>query len=178
MAAYVAGDRSAFNELFARYSTLVTRVAARGLYDQSAVPDLVQRTFLQLHRARNDFKPGSPLRPWLMTIAMNVKRQHLRSVGRRREDALELDGRTDPVAAPHDAAQTQRARKLHQALASLPETTREVIELHWLEGLSFAEVATVVGASLSAVKVRAHRGYSKLRAQLVSQGVTVAEFEG
>jgi len=53
-----------------------------------------------------------------------------------------------------------------RVLRELPADQREVIELHWFDGLEFPEVATVVGASVSAVKVRAHRGYVRLRAAL------------
>ena len=52
---------------------------------------------------------------------------------------------------------------MRRALAALPDHQREVIELHWLGELPFPEVARAVGASLSAVKVRAHRGYKRLR---------------
>jgi len=52
------------------------------------------------------------------------------------------------------------------ALATLSDSMREVIELHWFEDLSFPEVAQITGASLSAVKVRAHRAYAKMRTQL------------
>lgn len=172
MAAYGAGETLAFRVLFDRYTSLLTRVMARGLFDQSPVSDLVQQTFLQLHRARNDFKAGCKLRPWLMTIALNVKRQHLRKLKRRKEDALELDGRSDPVQEAHDVEAAQRQRMLRQALAKLPDSQREVIELHWLEGVPFGEVAEIVGASTSAVKVRAHRGYGKLRDVLGAMGVT------
>jgi DNA-directed RNA polymerase specialized sigma24 family protein len=51
-------------------------------------------------------------------------------------------------------------------LGDLPADQREVIELHWFDGLEFPEVAQVVGASVSAVKVRAHRGYVRLRQAL------------
>ena len=166
MARYIAGEDGALRALFDRYVSLLTRIMARGMATQAETNDLVQKTFLQLHRARHDFRAGANLRPWLMTIAMNVKRQHLRSLGRRREDALKLDDHTAPASAPYDPEVTERRRQVRIALATLSESMRVVIELHWLEGLPFPEVAQITGASLSAVKVRAHRGYAKLRAQL------------
>ena len=59
---------------------------------------------------------------------------------------------------------------MRKALAKLPENQAEVIVLHWFGGLSFPEVAEAVGASLSAVKVRAHRGYERLRGLLGDGG--------
>ena len=71
---------------------------------------------------------------------------------------LDLPAPQTNGADPSDAAQQVKA-----VLAELPADQREVIVLHWLEGLPFTEVALVVGASLSAVKVRAHRGYVSIR---------------
>jgi RNA polymerase sigma-70 factor (ECF subfamily) len=171
MVAYQRGDKNAFAELFRRWSPRLTRLLKRDLGRAEDAHDLMQQTFLQLHRARRDFRPDGKLRPWLYTIALNLKRQHFRRIGRRPESSIE-DAAHDP-AAP-DAAPDARIAdaQLRTALDVLPQAQREVIVLHWFEGLSFKEVAEVVGASQSAVKVRAHRGYAKLREVLVQRGVT------
>jgi RNA polymerase sigma-70 factor (ECF subfamily) len=163
MAAYKAGDRAAFGEIFRRYSPLLLRVMQHQLSRREDAQDLVQQTFLQLHRSRYDFRPEARLRPWLLTIAVNLKRQYFRRLGRRpesplNEEVLDLPAPQTNGADPSDAAQQVKA-----VLAELPADQREVIVLHWLEGLPFTEVALVVGASLSAVKVRAHRGYVSIR---------------
>jgi RNA polymerase sigma-70 factor (ECF subfamily) len=163
MQAYVAGDAAAFRELFERYAPLLTRVLARQLRSPQEARDLVQQTFLQLHRARRDFRSDAKLRPWLFTIALNLKREYFRRVQRHPEAPLELDGRLDPAVEPRGAHRAEAARELRGALTKIPPDQAEVIALHWLEGLSFAEVAELVGASVSAVKVRAHRGYVALR---------------
>lgn len=166
MAAYVAGDSGAFRELFERLSPVVLRTMQRQLLNREEANDLVQQTFLQLHRARYDFRQGAKLRPWLFTIAMNLKREYLRRVKRRPEAPLELDGYSDPSEGPRGAERSDAKRMLASGLSQLPDDQREVIVLHWFEGLSFPEVAEIVGASLSAVKVRAHRGYTTLRGVL------------
>jgi RNA polymerase sigma factor (sigma-70 family) len=163
MAAYRAGDSSAFKELYDRYASVLYRTMLRDLRRPEEARDLVQQTFLQLHRARHDFDPSQRLRPWIFTIAMNLKREHFRRVKRRPESPLEgeaIEEVAEPVAGDERVAAT---RALRQGLSELPPDQREVIELHWFDGLSFSEVAQVVGASLSAVKVRAHRGYTRLR---------------
>ncbi len=162
MAEYVAGDARAFDELFARYASVLLRVMRRELRSPEEANDLVQQTFLQLHRARFDFRTDAKLRPWLFTIALNLKREHLRRLKRRPEAELKLDGRSDPITKP-EASRLDAARTLDFALERLQPSYREVIELHWLGQLSFPEIADLVGASLSAVKVRAHRGYTALR---------------
>ncbi len=164
MAAYVGGDRSAFGELFARYGPRLQRLMQRDLGRAEDAHDLVQQTFLQLHRARYDFRPGAKLRPWLYTIALNLKRQHFRRLGRRPETSLSVDeGGPEPVAPRGNPEARVGDVQLRAALLRLPEAQREVIVLHWFEGLSFREIAAAVGASQPAVKVRAHRGYTKLR---------------
>jgi len=78
MSAYVAGDSAAFRVIFERYAPLLTRAMLRELYAREEASDLVQQTFLQLHRARKDFDPGQKLKPWIFTIALNLKREHFR----------------------------------------------------------------------------------------------------
>ena len=107
------------------------------------------------------------MRPWLMTIALNVRREYFRKKGRRPEEPLALDGRMDPSEWPEDpVARRQDADRVRVALQRLPANQRDVIELHWFAGLPMAEVAAAVGASVTAVKVRAHRGYERLRDML------------
>jgi RNA polymerase sigma factor (sigma-70 family) len=170
MAAYVAGDSAAFEELFRRYAPALLRVIGRQLSSPGEAHDLVQQTFLQLHRARRDFKPGARLRPWIFTIALNLKREHFRRLRRRPEAPLELDGRNDPATPPVSPERAENERAVRRALDQLPPDHREVIVLHWFEGLSFPEVSAIVGASVSAVKVRAHRGYVALRKLLADTG--------
>jgi len=164
-AAYRAGDDRAFDEIFGRYGAPLTRMMRRQIRSAEDATDLVQQTFLQLHRARNDFREGAQLRPWLYTIAMNLRAEYFRKMGRRKESAMDLDARPDmhPKVAPVDVGALETQGQVRAALDRLPEAQRRVIQLHWFDGLSMSEVADVVGASTSAVKVRAHRGYKLLR---------------
>lgn len=166
MAAYVAGDRAAFRVIFERYAPLLQRSMLRELFVREEANDLVQQTFLQLHRARADFDPGQRLKPWIFTIALNLKREYFRRKKRRPERSLDAEQVPEPAVAALGAAQVEARRTLSRVLGDLPPDQREVIELHWFDGLDFPEVAQVVGASVSAVKVRAHRGYVKLREAL------------
>lgn len=164
MAAYIAGDPAAFRELFERYAPFLMSMLAARPATKNDVADLVQQTFLQLHRARHDFDPRYKLRPWLLTIALNLRRQEARRKYRRPEVPLELDldhGILEGVAAPpHDG---EAAAMVQSAIAALPIEQREAIELHWIAGLSFHEIAEVMGISAGAARVRAHRGYVALR---------------
>jgi len=172
MAAYIAGDAAAFRELFARYSPVLYRMMLRDLRRPEEARDLVQQAFLHLHRARNDFDGRLRFRPWIFTIALNLKREHFRRVRRRPEAPLDIEGGHEPGEPGHgDRIEARQA--IHRGLEALPRDQREVIELHWFDGLSFAEVAEVVGASVAAVKVRAHRGYVALRRLLDDRTVAL-----
>ena len=166
MAAYVAGDAAAFRVIFARYAPVLLRAMLRELYVREEANDLVQQTFLQLHRARADFDPGQKLKPWVFTIAMNLKREYFRKKKRRPERSLDADAVPEPAVGALGPDRVDARRTLARVLDGLPADQREVIELHWFDGLEFPEVAVVVGASVSAVKVRAHRGYVRLRQAL------------
>jgi RNA polymerase sigma-70 factor (ECF subfamily) len=164
MAAYLAGEEMAFRRLFLRYRGPLHRLMRRAVSDHHDAEELVQQTFLHLHRARHDFRPGSRLRPWLYTIAVNVRHQHVRRLMRHRRKlrAVAAERAGDATLPPN----LLLFRTVRRAVATLPTAQRHVVELHWFGGLSFAEIAARLGASPVAVRIRAHRGYEKLRERL------------
>lgn len=172
MAAYVSGDVASFRVLFDRYAPLLERVLHRKLQAPETVRDLIQQTFLQLHRSRHDFRKDALLRPWLLTIALNLQREHFRRVRRHREDSM--DPSNEPAGERAGHGQGEARHDLQRRIEALPDDQREVIMLHWFEGLSFVEIAQLVGATPGAVRVRAHRGYEALRASLGLDGNTSA----
>lgn len=163
MLAYCAGDSASFGELFARYAPILERVLRRFGPSKDQLADLVQQTFLQLHRARNDFRPDCELRPWLMTIAFNLAREQLRRARRRPEAELDATAESKHTHQPDEQRRFELRRDLSQALQQLPSDQQEVVRLHFIEELSFEQIGERVGASAGAVRVRAHRGYTALR---------------
>jgi RNA polymerase sigma-70 factor (ECF subfamily) len=101
----------------------------------------------------------------MLTIALNLKREHFRQ--KRRRPTAEL---SDVGVPPRDQERWEANRSIAWALEQLPGEQREVIELHWFEGLSFADVAECLGIGKVAAKVRAHRGYVRMRALLGASG--------
>jgi len=162
MVAHAAGDPAAFRELFERHAPALGRLMLRDLYVREEANDLVQQAFLQLHRARLDFDPKQRLKPWLYTIALNLKREHFRRK-KRRPEHLTGEGEDDVPVGPREQERAEARRSLAWALEQVPADQREVIELHWFGGLSFPEVSEVLGITPTAAKVRAHRGYVRLR---------------
>lgn len=164
MRAYVEGDKAAFRTLFDRYSQIVFRAMRSGGLTEDVARDLTQQAFLQFHRARNDFRLDAKLRPWLLTIAYNLKRDYLRGRKRRVELPIEPELHAGTTAGPdRDLVKLRDVARVRRAVAALPEGYREVVELHWFSELPFPEVAEILGIKLNAAKVRAHRAYKKLR---------------
>ena len=171
MRAHAGGDPRALAVLFERYFDRLVRVMQRDLAMAEEARDLVQQTFLQVHRARADYDPALRFRPWLYTIALNLKREHLRARGRRPTVPLESSRAHERQATEPSPEQADTARAVRDAISSLPPDQRAVIELHWLEELSFGEAALCLGITANAAKVRAHRGYERLRTHLKRKGL-------
>jgi len=169
MRAYVGGDHAAFKELFARYAPMLMRLTMRHLRSRELAREVVQQTFFQMHAARHDFRQDRKLRPWVFTIAMNLVREHYRKKKRRKEAALDEAREPATVEERGPIEKRQRAQLLRAAMQRLPDSQREVVELHWFDERPFAEVAQIVGSTEGAVRVRAHRAYKKLKEMLAEE---------
>jgi RNA polymerase sigma-70 factor (ECF subfamily) len=161
------GDEHAFRQLFERWSPAIMGLMCRSVRSRQDAEDLVQQTFLRLHRARHDFDGSRTLRPWLYTIAMNLRADFHRRRGRNREFVVEK--MPEPTDEASDIRRLRDAQAVQVAIEQLSEGSRRVIELHWFEGFTFAEVADILGISRSAAKTRAHRAYQTMRAALDSR---------
>ena len=158
---YADGDHTAGALIFRRYARqLVCMLRERGASDADA-QELVQQGFLKLHRARARYQRGRRLRPWLVTIVFNLRRDELRSARRWREKPLECDVLAPEL--PDRLVAESDQRRVRSALDTLSSGQRELIEMHWFEELSYPEIANRVGASPGAVKLRAFRAHAALR---------------
>lgn len=162
MERFCAGDQRAFDVLFARYHAPLLAFLTRWVGTKAVAEELVQTTFLSFVRARGRFDRGASVRPWLYAIASNVAKDHLR---RRRVDELTTDGELplNAASAEEPARDAGLARRVQDAVDKLPESLRGPVVLHRFHELPFSEIALILGISETAAKVRAHRGYAKLR---------------
>ncbi len=172
MTAYAAGDPLAFERLFGRTRGGIYSFFLRSMRDPRAAEDLMQTTFLKLHAARASYDPSLPLLPWLFAIANRVRLDEFRRRHRlplqAGEEALEqLEVHDDPAERIQLA---QQIRSTDAALDALPETQRVVLQLRHVEGMTFAQIAQVLGVPEGALRVRATRGYEKLRTLLRDGG--------
>jgi RNA polymerase sigma-70 factor, ECF subfamily len=172
MQRYCDGDAGAFRELYALVAPRLLGYLLKMARERALADDLLQQTFLKVHRARAGYVRGADPLPWIYSIAhrtfIDEARKGKRAVVRVAE-AEELpevaagltgesedrrdEGRGDPalVSAALDA------------LAGLPAQQREAVVLTKLDGKTVAEAAEIAGTTVGAMKVRAHRGYEALR---------------
>ena len=179
MAKYCAGDTRAFEQLYALLGPKLYGFFMRSFNDQAAAQDLLQTTLLKIHRARGEFRPGSPVRPWVFAIAARVRLDEYRK-RRRITEPLDEDtlAQIDDDSAAADADSTVEpdgVDAVRAALAGLPESQRTIIHLHRVEGMTFGEIAKVLGSTDGAVRARAFRGYERLRKALRPRQARVSE---
>jgi len=171
MLAFRAGDASAFDALFRRWSAPLLRYLERMLRDAGAAEELVQEVFLRVHRARERYEPEARLSTWLYRIATNLALNELRRPRRRapHRSADEPDAPALVAASvvPEAVVDAKRmgARALRE-LEALPEKQRAALCMSAVEGLSYAEVAEALEVSEQAVKALVHRARSALAERL------------
>jgi RNA polymerase sigma-70 factor (ECF subfamily) len=169
IAACALGDKAALGALFDRYYDGVRRFLARlAGTDERDLDDLVQATFMTVPRAAKRFKGGSTVRTWLIGVANNVARHHVRSEIRRKRvvDDFAASPRVATVDADDAIVQRERADRLHAAILELPPKLREAFVMVYLEGISGREVAKLVGAREGTIWKRLHQARAKLRVAL------------
>jgi len=167
MSAYVAGDARAFERLFSRLAPRVHGFFLRSFRREDVADDLLQVTFMKVHKARHQYRPELKLSPWLFAVAGRVRLDELRRRLRLPEDADEdAVARADEQCVPDPAPDADVRDAVRAALDALPQSQRTVIHLHRYEGMTFAEIAQALGTTAGAVKLRAFRGYETLRGQL------------
>jgi RNA polymerase sigma-70 factor (ECF subfamily) len=174
MERYARGDETAFADLYDAIAPRLLAFLRRATRDPFAAEDLMQQTLLQMHRARGSFIAGAPVMPWARTIARRLvtDRARRRRVEQRLFSEAPPDDRTsyDPITAPAPADDLLHARRLawriQKRIDALPELQRTAYRLLRQEGLSLKRAAELLGTSVTAVKLRAHRASLALRAVL------------
>jgi RNA polymerase sigma-70 factor (ECF subfamily) len=162
MTRYQRGSLEAFELIYAAlapplrgYLIALTRNAAQA-------DDLVQESFLQMHRSRHTYRHDLPVRPWAFAIARHVWLMDLRARARRPVASGELPEM--PVPAEMERLADRDA--VRRALGAILDERREALLLHHLWGFSFAEIGQMLGIRADAAKLRSSRGMQDLRALL------------
>ncbi len=161
MARYQQGDFGAATDLIERISPQLHRFFVAQSGSRGDADDLLQETWLRIHKVRHTFRPGEPALPWFYAIARNVRVDHFRKSVRTTAGKRKLETISKEAAAV--TGESGRADGLEALLAPLSESQREVIEMLKVAGMSLEEVARATSSSVGSVKQKVHRAYKKLR---------------
>lgn len=161
MALYQQGDSAAASALVDHVSPQLYRFFAAQMSSRAEADDLLQETWLRVHRVRHTYRTGEPALPWFYAIARHIRVDHYRKLVRNAAGERELMATAkEAVTMPEVAGQTDDVAVL---LAPLSESQREVLEMLKVAGMSLEEVARATSSTVGSVKQKAHRAYKKLR---------------
>jgi len=160
------GDREAFGELYDRHVMPVYRHVYCMVNDRQLAEDLTAQTFLQALQAIACYEErGLPFRAWLLRIARNLAINHWRA--QRNHNSSRNHGSERAILSPEVFCEAKlREEEAWRGVHSLGGDQRQVIILRFVDGLSYPEVAQVLGKSIGAVRVIQYRALSALRRAL------------
>jgi RNA polymerase sigma-70 factor (ECF subfamily) len=169
----LAGDETAFEQLFDRHKRTVARTAARYFQRPEQIEEIIQiafaKAFVELAKFRGEYELSLP--SWLGRIAANACLDTIRSQKRRPEDlecelsANESDNILDLAACIKQGTEDSLVNRdlSNKLLAHLPDDDRALLHMFYVEELSVAEIGKLLGWSVSKVKIRAWRARNSLR---------------
>lgn len=168
MERYQQADSAATTLLIRQVSPLLYRFFASQSGSSSDAGDLLQDTWLQIHKVRHTYRPGEPVLPWMYAIARHVKIDAFRRSQRLRSREVLVESLPEPSATR--STNSAKLPDFDTLIAVLPPSQREVVTMLKVSGMSLEEVARATSSSVGSVKLKAHRAYEKLRAVLKPGG--------
>jgi len=168
MRGYQQADETAAKGLIEQVSPRLRRYFWFQTFTRRFADDLLQETWMRVHRARHTYRPGAPVLPWIFAIARHTALDHYRKTRRVELRETQVDELPDCPAPEQEFL--REAHEMDTMLADLPEAQREVLVMLKVSGMSLEEVALATSSSVGSVKQRAHRAYTKLRDILAVAG--------
>ena len=166
MVAYQAGELAAFDKLYAVLAPRLRGYLSSLTWNPSLAEDLLQETFLQIHRSRRTYMPLRPVPPWAFAIARHVFLMDRRARARRAKfETGQLDELPE-IPVPPAMEQLGTRADVRKALALLGDDGREAVLLHHVWGFSFGEIGAMLGIREGTAKLRAYRATNTLREML------------
>lgn len=173
MELFQSGTVEAYDILVSRYSERLVHYLYGFLGDRKRCEDLLQETFLRVHRNRHSYQRIAKFSTWLYTIAGNLarseyrkrKRRHMYSIQSVNKDNEEYEmPLPDETFSPDKHAESAlQDQYIQDALDSIPPNFKEVVILRDIQQLSYNEIAQITGLPMGTVKSRINRGRAKLQ---------------
>lgn len=170
------GDKKAFDLLVLKYQGKVASIVARYVSDRHEVLDVTQESFIKAYRALKNFRGDSAFYTWLYRISINTAKNYLVSKGRRPPSVdVEIQNAEhfssdsslkDDYSPEKNLYRTELEKAINQAISGLPENLRVALTLREFEGLSYDEIAEVMGCPVGTVRSRIFRARDAVDQQL------------
>ena len=172
----IGGDADSFNQLVLRWERPIYALAYRTIGREEDARDVCQETFLRAFRALPRFRGQAKFSSWIYRIALNLCRDWIRRERRtgfvqppEDVDLMAMVAAEEPSESIEDlVARKDQIRAVERAMALLPEEQRTAIVLKEYHGMTFQEIADLMGCPLSTVKTRLYQGLSVLRRELTN----------
>ena len=159
MKRYQQADPDAPATLVGALSPALLRFFKSQAASREQADDLLQETWLRIHRVRHTYRPGEPVLPWIYAIARRVRVDSYRRTRRITLHEIAMNVLPEP---PEKVKTRQPGPTFDTLVAALPEAQREVVTMLKVGGLTLEEVARATSSTVGAVKQRAHRAYELL----------------
>jgi RNA polymerase sigma-70 factor (ECF subfamily) len=167
MVEYQAGSLDAFTAIYTDLAPSLRRYLRYLSGRSDLAEDLLQESFLELHRSRAAYNPAYPVTPWVFGLARNVFRMNRRAAGRFARIHEMTDDPGD-LPVPPGLDRLVAADQVRRALVALGRDKVEPLLLHHVWGFSFKEIAGMLGMSAAAARARSSRGMTELRVALIA----------
>jgi len=171
-----AGDKSAFDLLVKRYQHKIIGLIGRYVQDQSEALDVAQETFIKAYKALDSFRGESAFYTWLYRIATNTAKNYLVTRNRRPpgtdidiDDVLQAESESElrDIETPeNNLYRDELFGVMASALEALPEELRVALTLRELEGMSYEDIAEVMGCPIGTVRSRIFRARDAIDKEL------------
>jgi RNA polymerase sigma-70 factor (ECF subfamily) len=173
LAAVARGDRAAFEALYAAYQPRIYGYLFRMLGRADVADELASDVMVEVWKQAGRFKGESKVSTWMFGIA---RFKALTAIRQRRTDTVPVEDAgplVDPAESPDRAVERHRLRAgILRAMSGLSHDHREVVELTFFQGLSYPEIADLIGCPVNTVKTRMFHARRQLGAHLSAEGVS------
>jgi len=170
---FQGGTVQAFNVLVSRYKDRLHNFLYRYTHSHEDCEDLVQETFLRVHRSRHSYERIAKFSTWMYTIALNLakslykKKQRMQKVSIHEDpddnESREMTFEDSNILQDEELHQKLCIKELEKALMQINEEFREAIVLRDIQELSYEEIAEITGTAMGTVKSRINRGRLQLQ---------------
>jgi RNA polymerase sigma-70 factor (ECF subfamily) len=159
-----SGDKGAFGELVLRYERAIYFLCLKAVGDHDEASDLSQSVFVRAYTALPGFREKASFKTWLYQIAINLTKNYWRDTARKRKTELTPESLVEDPATLDRLSGEDALSFVWSEAMRLPEKQRQALILRADKGLSYKEIAKILGTREGAVKVNYHHAVKKLRA--------------